>query len=195
MSDSAVLFCPFCAEPFEGLTRCPTHDLELVPFRQLERIRAPRDDARVPVYSPSLGRGYLFAGAFLTLLAFFCPLVRLSGQVELTNSLVQLATGRAPRLWLIPAAALATLSVLIRRRTPAGMRGARLALWLLALLPSVVVAITLSGAHQAAQQLAGQLGAQIQVHWGAGVYLVWIAALPLAWGSQRLGVLPARRVR
>ena len=195
MTESAVLFCPFCAEPFEGLTRCPTHDLELVPFRELARVRVQDDEARVPVLSLGMGRGALIAGALLTLIAFLCPLVRLSGQIELSNTLEDLATGRAPRLWLVPAAALATLSIVVRRRTPVGMRGARLALCLLALLPAVVVAVTVSGAHEATAQLASRLGAQIQVHWGAGAWLVWIAALPLLWGSARFGVRSAPRVR
>ena len=195
MPPSSVLFCPFCAEPFEGLARCPTHDLELVPFRELARIRAVDDEARVPVFSFGMGRGALFLGAALTLVAFLCPLVRLSGQVELTNTIEELATGRAPRLWLVPAAALATISILVRRRTPVGMRGARLALCLLALLPAVVVAITVFGAHEATAQLAGRLGAQVHVHWGAGAWLVWIAVVPLLWGSLRFGVRPLPRVR
>jgi len=195
MPDSAVLFCPFCAEPFEGVARCPTHDLELVPFRELARLRAIDDEARVPVFTLGMGRGPLFLGAALTLVAFVCPLVRLSGQIELTNTIVELAIGRAPRLWLVPAAALAILSIVVRRRTPVGMRGARLALWLLALLPSIVVAVTVSGAHQATAQLAGRLGTRIDVHWGAGTWLVWIAALPSIWGSARFGVRPTPRVQ
>jgi hypothetical protein len=194
VTDSAVLFCPFCAEPFEGLERCPTHDLALVPFRELPRARTP-DDARVALTSPIFGRGSLFGGALLTLIAFFCPLVRLSGQVEIENTLRELATGRAPRLWLVPAAALAVISILVRRRTPAGMRGARLALCLLSLLPSGLVLFTLSGAGAAAQRMAEQLGARIAVHWGAGAWLTWAAAIPLLWGSLRFGVPPKPRVR
>lgn len=194
MNDSAVLFCPFCAEPFEGLERCPTHDLALVPFRELPRARTP-DDARVALASPIFGRGSLFSGALLTLIAFFCPLVRLSGQVEIENTLRELATGRAPRLWLVPAAALAVISILVRRRTPAGMRGARLALCLLSLLPSGLVLFTLSGAGAAAQRMAEQLGARIAVHWGAGAWLTLGAAIPLLWGSARFGVPPKPRVK
>jgi hypothetical protein len=193
VTDSRVLFCPFCAEPFEGLVRCPTHDLALVPFRELPRARTP-DDARVALASPTFGRGALFAGAVVTLVAFFCPLVRLTGQVEIENTLRDLATGRAPRLWLVPATALAVISILMRRRTPAGMRGARLALCLLSLLPSGLVLFTLSGAAAAAQRMAEQLGAHIGVHWGVGAWLTLAAAIPLAWGSLRFGVPPKPRV-
>lgn len=194
MREAGVLFCPFCAEAFEGLDRCPTHELALVPFRQLPRARVP-DDARVALGSPTLGRGALFAGALGTLIAFFCPLVRLSGQVEVQNSLRELASGRAPRLWLVPAAAVAVLSILARRRTPAGMRGARLALFLISLLPSGLVLFTLAGAGAAAQRMAEQLGARIFVHFGAGAWLTWLAAIPLLWGSARFGVPPKPRVR
>lgn len=194
MSGGGVLFCPFCAEPFEGLERCPSHDLALVPFRELPRARTP-DDARVALSSTTFGRGPLFAGAALTLIAFFCPLVRLSGQVEIENTLRELATGRAPRLWLVPATALAVLSILVRRRTPAGMRGARLALCSLSLLPTGLVLFTLSGAGAAAQRMAEQLGAQIALHWGAGAWLTLGAAIPLLWGSLRFGVPPKPRVR
>jgi hypothetical protein len=194
VTDSAVLFCPFCAEPFEGVARCPAHDLALVPFRELPRTRTA-DDARVALTSPMFGRGSLFGGALLTLIAFFCPLVRLSGQVEIENTLRELATGRAPRLWLVPAAALAVISILVRRRTPAGMRGARLALCLLSLLPSGLVLFTLSGAGAAAQRMAEQLGARIAVHWGAGAWLTLGAAIPLLWGSLRFGVPPKPRVK
>jgi hypothetical protein len=195
VNDSRVLFCPFCAEPFEGVARCPSHDLELVAFRELSRLREQNDLARVPLRALGFGRGALLAGATLTLIGFFCPLVRLSGQVEITNSLKDLASGRAPRLWLVPAVALAVLSVVLRRRTPAGMRGARLALCFLVLIPSALVATTLVGAGDAAQLMAQRLGAEVHVHWGAGAWLVWIAALALLWGSLRFGVPAARRVR
>lgn len=194
MSDSRVLFCPFCAEAFEGLERCPSHDLALVPFRELPRQRTP-DDARVAIGSPRFGRGALFGGAALTFIAFFCPLVRLSGQVEIENTARELAAGRAPRLWLVPAVALAVISILARRRTPAGMRGARLALCLLSLLPTGLVLFTLSGAGTAAQRMAEQLGARIAVHWGEGAWLTLFALIPLLWGSARFGVPEKPRVR
>jgi hypothetical protein len=149
----------------------------------------------VALASPTFGRGPLFAGAVLTSVAFFCPLVRLSGQVAIENTLRELATGRAPRLWLVPATGLAVLSILVRRRTPAGMRGARLALCLLSLLPSGLVLVTLSGAAAAAQRMAEQLGARVSVHWGIGAWLTLAAAVPLLWGSLRFGVPPKPRVR
>jgi hypothetical protein len=123
------------------------------------------------------------------------PLARLSGATELSNTLIELASGRAPRLWIVPAAALAALSVVLRRRTPAGMRGARLALAMLALLPSAVVAFTLWGASDAAQAMGPRLGGQVRLHIGIGAWLVFAAAPIWLWGALRFGVAPARRVR
>lgn len=195
VTDARVLFCPFCSEAFEGVERCPSHDLALVPFRELPRALPRGDDTGIPLHSAAFGKGPLFVGALLTLVAFFCPLVRLSGQVEIQNTLRELATGRAPRLWLVPAAALAVLSILLRRRTPASMRSARLALCLLSVLPSALVAFTLSGAGAAARRMAQQFGASISVHWGAGAWLTWGAAVLLLWGSLRFGVRAQTRVR
>jgi hypothetical protein len=131
----------------------------------------------------------------MTLVAFFCPLVRLSGQVEIENTMRELATGHGLMLWFVPVTALAVVSILVRRRTPVGMRGARLVLCLLSLLPSGVVLYILAGAAAAAQRMAEQLGSRISVHWGAGAWLSLIAAIPLLWGSLRFGVPPKPRVR
>ena len=52
-SSTAVLFCPFCRESFEGETHCPEHELALVPFDRLEGATnsstQPRDDERLDV--------------------------------------------------------------------------------------------------------------------------------------------------
>lgn len=194
MSAQSVLFCPFCRESFEGIERCPSHDLALIDFRQLARVELVSDQARLPLHSLRGGRGWLLLGAVLTLCAFFLPLARLSGAVEVESTLWEL-TGRAPRLWLLPAAALATLSVLARRRTPAAMRGARVAVGLLAVIPSAVVVATLASTDEATAELARNLGAQIDVHIGVGAWLVWSAVLPLLWGSLRFGVMSRPRMR
>ncbi|HKU36643.1 MAG TPA: hypothetical protein VJR89_00815, partial [Polyangiales bacterium] len=162
---------------------------------ELSKLREHDDQARLPLRAPGFGRATLFAGAALTLLAFLCPVLRLSGQLDVQNSMLTLARGRAPHLWMVPAVALAVLSVLLRRRTPAGMRGARLALCLLAPVPSAVVAFTVTGAGEAAQLMAERLGAAVHVHWGVGVWVTWVAGVLLLWGALRFGVPAARRVR
>ena len=73
-----VLFCPFCGEAFEGETRCPEHELLLLPWTELPRKpRAADAHAALPWYSPRAGRGGVFAGACIALLSFAAlPLAR-----------------------------------------------------------------------------------------------------------------------
>jgi uncharacterized membrane protein len=194
MDDSRVMFCPFCHEPFEGIARCPSHDLALVEYRELSRSRLVPEDAQLPLLSLQGARGFVLMGALVTLLAFFLPMARLSGQVEAVNTLRELAS-RAPRLWLVPAAALAALSVLVRRRSPVAMRSARLALGMLALIPSAVVGFTLLGTHEAAVQMSLDLGGPVRVHLGLGSWLIFVALAPLLWAAVRFGVMRRPRVR
>jgi hypothetical protein len=196
VSESRVLFCPFCREHFEGLTHCPTHELLLLPFSELgEPLDADDDDRPLPAYSPGLGRGLLLAGVVLTLLAFLCPLASLSGQVSMSSTLLDMARTRSARLWLVPTAMFAQLLVLHRRRTPAALRGARLSVLLLSLLPSVVVASKLFDIRAVAQLMTTNLRSAVHMHIGVGAWLVWLAALPMLRASATLGVRAARRVR
>ncbi len=197
MTDGAVLFCPFCRESFEGSSRCPTHDLGLVTFRELSTIVDPtKDESPLPFSSPRLGRGLVFGGALLTTLAFFLPLLHLSGQVESSSTLWRLAStqGEGIRLWFVPMSAFTLVLTLYRRRTPATMRGARLVALLLAFLPSLVVGLTLRGAYEAAARMNELLGGGVTTRLGLGSLLVFVAALPLGLGAIRLGAIRPRRV-
>jgi hypothetical protein len=80
MTETPILFCPFCREAFDELERCPTHDVELVTLRELGALAAAsaHEDTPLPLLSLRRGRGLLALGAVLTLLGFFCPLARLS---------------------------------------------------------------------------------------------------------------------
>jgi hypothetical protein len=197
MTDAQVLFCPFCRETFEGIDRCPTHDLGLVPFRVLQAIvDSTQDDKPLRFASLRLGRGPIFVGAALTSVAFFLPLLRLSGQVESSSTLLRLAStqGEGMRLWFVPMSAFTLLLTLYRRRSPAAMRGARLVAMMLALLPSAVVAWTLRGAYEAAARMNELMGGGIHTQLGGGSLLTFVAAILLVAGAARLGVLRARRV-
>jgi hypothetical protein len=197
VSDSPILFCPFCREAYEGPLRCPSCDVELVGLRELGELAAATapDDAPLSVWSPKRGRGALGFGALLTLIAFFCPFATLAGELQVTNSLYTLARGRSLRLWLVPLAAFALLLLLYRRRNGPSMRGARVAAIFLSLIPSAVVSFSLVGAHSAALRMAESYRADVSLQVGLGSWLVWLAALPLLWGSARLGVRRAARVR
>jgi hypothetical protein len=190
-------FCPFCREAFDDVTRCPSHDVELVTLRELGAMAAldVSDDLDASVWSPRRGRGVLAAGAALTLLAFFCPFGTLVGPVTVTNTLLNLARGRSLKLWIVPVAALALLLMLYRRRSGPALRGARLAALFVSVLPSAVVASTWVGARGAAAELAAESRRAIEFHLGAGSWLVFVAAAICCWGSVMLGARPARRLR
>ncbi len=196
MSESRVLFCPFCREHFEGQERCPTHELGLVPFSELgDPIDGSRDEIPLPLHSLRFGRGSLFTGALLTLIACVCPLASMSGQVSMSGTLLRMAHGQAAHLWLVPIAAAAQLSILYRRRSPAALRGARLVVLLLSLLPSGLVAVTLVGVHGAAALMTERMRSAVDMHIGVGAWLVWLAALPMLRAATKLGAAPARRVQ
>jgi hypothetical protein len=192
-----VRFCPFCREAFEVGERCPTHDLQLVSLRELGAISAADvpDDARVPVWSGRLGRAEVCVGALATLIGFLCPFGSLSGDLRVTSTLYALARGRAPRLWIVPMAALALLMLLVRRRSAIALRGARLSALIVSLLPSAVLLFTWFGARAAASRIALQTHGELHFRLGIGAIIVWLALLPLLWGSLRLGVRRKLRVR
>lgn len=192
-----MLFCPFCREAFEGVTRCPDHDVELVTLRELGQLAAAitPDDGRLPAASPRFGRGQIALGALGTLVGFVCPFGALAGEVRVQNSLLALARGRALRLWIVPAAAFALLLMLYRRRTPRELRGARLGALFVSCLPAAVVGYTWYGTTQAAAALAAKTGGPVVFHAGFGIWLVLASAALLVWGSARLGARTGPRVR
>jgi hypothetical protein len=195
--EQVMLFCPFCREAFDDVTRCPDHDVQLVTLRELGQLAAAvsADDSPLPFMSPRCGRWQIAVGALATLVAFVCPFGELAGETSVQNSLLTLARGRALRLWIVPAAAFALLLMLYRRRTPRQLRGARLGALFVGSLPSVVVAYTWYGAHQAATALATKTASAVAFHVGFGSVLVFASALILGWGSVRLGAQRRPRVR
>src|SRR4051812_41261443 len=85
MADAApILFCPFCRECFEGESRCPEHDLGLVPFDQLARTAEdlaadiPREDEDVSVFDGRFGRGIVALGTALFFVSFGMTFVDIS---------------------------------------------------------------------------------------------------------------------
>lgn len=192
-----MLFCPFCREAFDDVTRCPDHDVELVTLRELGQLAAAvkDEDGALPLTSLRLGRWQIALGALTMLVGFALPFGVLQGEVSVQNSLLTLARGRALRLWIVPAAALALALMLYRRRTPREMRGARLGALFVSVLPALVVAYTWYGTQQAAAVLASKSGSPVTFQLGIGSVLVFASTLLLLWGSARLGVQRRPRVR
>jgi hypothetical protein len=193
-----VLFCPFCGEAFEGETRCPAHELRLVPWRDLPQAERPLpdDEAKLAWSSPRLGRGYVAFGAGLALVAFATlPLARVEGELQMGGTMLALALGGTPKLWLVPAAAWAQLAILHRRRSPAAMRSARLAVALVACVPVLTCVWTWLGAHEAVSLLAERTRQDLHMRTGLGAYAIALSAVTMLVGAFRLGVVeqPERR--
>lgn len=179
-----LLFCPFCRECFEDTDRCPDHDLPLVPFEELPV--APReqdDDAPVPMLDPSRGRAELTVAALALFAGFLAPLVEVSA-LGRTQSFTALAAAaeRAPNLWSIPIAGALFASLVLRRRTPLQMRGARLAGLMVALAPVISVVYSVRRMLNAATL---EQGVTVTMLWGP--YLVVAASILAAIGSFRFG--------
>jgi hypothetical protein len=184
-----VLFCPFCGEAFEGATSCPEHELALVPWRELPQpAHEPPADEPLSWFSPRLGRGLVALGAGVLLMAFAAlPLARVEGALQMGGTMLALAIGGTPRLWLVPAAAWAELAILYRRRTPSAMRGARLAVALVALVPAVACFWAWLGARAAVALLADGTQQELHLRPASGAYAVAFAVALLLAGAVRLG--------
>jgi hypothetical protein len=186
-----VLFCPFCRESFEGVRRCPDHELDLVPWHALPMTPTPVDEAtRLAPYSLQLGRGWLLAGALITLVAFVLPMLTLSGDPPLHANMLRFASLRAGKLWMVPLSSIAVVMLVLRRRTPRAMRGARLAVAVLALMPLMSLAITLRGVWSATAALSARTGdaMELTVEWGS--YTLLLGTLLMLRGAWSLGVVP-----
>ncbi|MFW5877069.1 MAG: hypothetical protein ACOCXM_10055 [Myxococcota bacterium] len=177
------LFCPFCRECFEDHAVCPEHELVLVPFDRLPSPKhaEPPEGEPVPLHDLRFGRGWLLLAAILLLGGMALPLVTTAeGARSTTATGYEIATDRALNLWIVPAVAAALINILMRRRTPAQMRGSRLAIPMLGLLMAGSLGYTLWRIHRVAELVE----MTVAVRWGvvvlgAGVAVTFIAGLRL----------------
>jgi hypothetical protein len=196
-AEGDLLFCPFCRECFEGTDRCPEHDLLLVPWDDLPKDESAGvldTDALAPV-DPRFGRAELGIGAILLLVGFVCPLFTVTSADILseprTFTALAAAADEAPNLWTIPFVGLIALSLVLRRRTPRSMRGARLAALLLSLAVPASLAYTLYKVELGAAQMTASRGYAFDVHLEWGIAVPMVAAILLVIGALRFGVVPA----
>lgn len=182
-------FCPFCRESFDDAELCPDHGLPLVPFEELPGMarRTPGEGEAVAPYDPRFGRGVVFVGVALAVVAMALPFVARDG-VEV--SLLGLATTRATNLWTVPCVTAAQLAIVLRRRTLESMRAARAVLPALSLLSLASVGYTLHRVHAGAEQLVATYGVGVQLEVGVGAWLVVIGSLVIAVGGVVLGRAP-----
>ena len=190
-----VLFCPFCREAFEGEKVCPDHELALVPFEALPQSRGadlPRDDAVVAPYDPRFGRWILFVAVVVMLVGFMMPFATTSMDGEsLTLTGIEIAA-RRPILWAVPFVAGSMIVILALRRTPREMRGARVAIPMLALLGLGAVAFGVHVVRGFAADRLSRYGVEMDVGLEPGIYVMALGLFVAVVGGVRLGVLPRR---
>lgn len=161
-----------------------------MPWAELPKPARP-DDEGLPWWSPILGRGPLAAGALGTLLAFMvAPLATTEGALHMGGSMLKLATHGSPKLWLVMMGPLAQLALLMRRRTPRDLRGARVAAFVVALVPLAAALWAYRAAEAATAQLSVREGAAIALQLGFGGYAIVVCALVSCVAALRLGGRP-----
>jgi hypothetical protein len=193
--DSPLLFCPFCRECFEGETTCPDHELRLVPFAELPspRREVPREEAVLPVHDLRFGRAFLLVAAVLVFAGFALPMVTTIVDEPSTATGFDVAMRVAPNLFAVPAVAAAFLSIFYRRRSLKSLRGARLAVPILALLGVTSLGWTLSSIYRGAGQQSAAWGIEVSVTPEIGVWLMGAGLLVALVAAFRLGAVPPSR--
>jgi hypothetical protein len=192
MAAHQVLFCPFCRECFEGLTRCPEHDLALVGFERLGPD--PLDEAHDPdvvdstplePLDPGFGRGWVAAGAVLNALALGFEFVRGVGP-SAGLSVLELAI-TAPSLWTLPIVSFVLLFVLRRRSTPRALRSLRVLVPMLAFVSPITCGWVMWRLHQGVAVWATGKR-MIGLEAGSAWHVVALASVFMLVGGVRLGV-------
>lgn len=189
-----LLFCPFCEESFEQGERCPEHDIPLVGFEGLAKMRQraiPRDHEEVEPMEWRYGRGVIVAGALLLVGAYALPFVVSSyGTQERVQSALGLALEQAKNLWVLPAVAVTTLSIVFRRRTPEDMRGARVVVPVLGVMAMFSVGFTLWRIWSGADAIFQRLGTEIEIQLSWGCPLLFAGAAMIFGGGLIFGREP-----
>jgi hypothetical protein len=121
------------------------------------------------------------------LVGVFLPFVTVTGAERERFTGLQVALEVAPNLWMVPAVAFALFSILVRRRTPKAMRGARLVVPALGLIALASAGYTFASIHAG----AGQDAVRVAPSWGAFVMAAGGVASLL--GGARLGIPPRQR--
>lgn len=198
-STTGVRFCPFCGESFEDEVRCPEHDIPLVGFDELQRMRgggAPDDHQPIATHDPRFGRGWLVLGALVALVGFFLPFVEVAypeGSARATG--LATASTVALNLWLVPAVALALVGIVLRRRTPSSMRSARLAVAGLCVLGGASLAFTLHRVQTGVAHVERAYGRDVEIALLAGFWVCAGALVIGLVGAVRFGHVPPERPR
>src|SRR5262245_38760537 len=147
-----LVACPFCREMFEEGERrtCPVCGVGLTPFEKLppsphsfdpdDEIPVAPEHEPLPATYMGRGRGALAVLAFVGLVLYFLPWIRLTFPMIDTRSGFELAR-RIPWSWGAGVAWVILVPTVMSRRSIAQLRGARVAAAFLSAIPAVTVAI------------------------------------------------------
>lgn len=190
--DTKLLFCPFCRECYEGERECPEHELALVDFADLPKQAHERElpgwEEPVVPWEPRFGRAEMALGAVAVIAGFFLPIaVGTSEGQTISWSGFDVAMGRGANLWTVPFVGAMFIYLLVRRRTPVQMLGARLVAVVLSVMPVVSLGYSLWHVQRGVDQQHGALA----VEWGVGVWVIAAATLLLFVGGVRFGTMPS----
>lgn len=193
--DDSVRFCPFCREPFEGLTDCPDHGVPLVPWDEVlvrDRRRVPGMDETLAGHDLRFGRGFLLLGSLLLVVGWLLPAVVDGFRGGVATSGYRLWGLQADYLIVLPASALVAIYAAFSRRTRRALAAARLAIFGALVLD--LSALAVAGVHvlRYADALR-RTGQQGDVAPGIGVYVTVAGLVVAAYGTWRLGT--ARETR
>jgi len=193
--DAPLLFCPFCHECYEGEALCPEHELELVPFDRLPEARrrdVPEAHDSLTLFEPRFGRAVVMLGATLMILGFFgtFAVTERGGETGASTGL-ELASTVALNLWFLPMVAGGLLSILARRRTPASLRSARVAIALLGGMGAMAVGYSFYRIHVSAAHLSEQSFEVVDVYLGWGAWVALAGVVVAFVGGLRVGRPPS----
>lgn len=210
MSYAAVLVrglvaCPFCREMFpRGEHReCPTCGVALVAADKLpEKLEGYDDELaedapnvekkaaidplaeRLPWTYWRRGRGVMAALAVLGLAAFALPWVDLYAPDRLALSGIDIAR-RTGLTWACGVAWFTLLPAVLSRRTIRGMRGARLAAFVLSAIPAICAGSILT--HPPASAHVHGMTMMLRYSWAPGVWLTLALGLGASVASYFFG--------
>lgn len=184
--------CPFCRQLFaEGEVReCPECELAVAPLEELsESYEArlveppeptPPEHERLPPTYAGRMRGVLLVLALLGIGVTFTPwLHEYAPEIRVLDG-IQFAR-QLPWLWAAPVAWFIMLALVLSRRTVHQMRGARLAVALLAVMVLMTVALRI-GLRPEAGSLVPR-----RYEWGWGLYASGLLALAALVAGARFG--------
>jgi hypothetical protein len=172
---SGLVACPFCREMFRRgeAKRCPAcglalerlEDLPPSPHADAEHEEAPHpDEERLPASYLGRGRGALLGVACLGIAAFFLPWVHERAPEIRSLSGPELASRQLGWMWAPLIAWMVMIPLVYTRRSVHKMRGARLAVAMLAALGLLTVLLRLAFVPK------GTAVDPLRFDWGLGLW-------------------------